>query len=190
MERLFPLTEVLVLRAQTGDRDAFATLAELWQAVLRSHAERLCAGFGRRGEQWAAEASQEAWLSIARGIGGLDDPRAFGAWAMRIVARRVADRARRAKRDRIADARAAVSERGEVGRGGGTGGGSDRDTLATLRVALAAARAEDRALLGMVYGRGMDIAAIADVLGVAEGTVKSRVSRAKRRLRQAIERIG
>ena len=191
MDRLFPLTEVLVLRAQGGDREAYGSLAALWAPVLERHAGRLCEGMGGEGEQWAQEASQEAWVGIARGLsagagtGGLDDPRAFGAWAMRIVARRVADRVRRARRDRRRDRSGVRRERGEGDEGGEAGG----EGVWRLRVALALARDEDRAVLSMAYGKGMGAGAIAAALGVAEGTAKSRLSRAKGSLRVAMERM-
>lgn len=185
MDRLFLITELLVIRSRAGDRAAYARLAELWEPRLRAHAERLCAGFGGAGRGWAADAAQEAWVSIARGIGGLDDPRAFGAWAERIVARRVADAVRRAQRERGRDRRGA--ERMSEADGGGADDAGGR--AARLRVALAAARPDDRALLGMVYGRGRSVGAAAEAFSVAEGTIKSRLARARDRLRNDMERM-
>jgi len=101
VERLYPLTELLVLRAQAGDVNAYEALARIWQPLLLAHARRLSRGFADgAGADWPAEAVQDAWVSIARGLGSLDDPRAFGGWAMRIVARRLADRVRGATRRR------------------------------------------------------------------------------------------
>jgi RNA polymerase sigma-70 factor (ECF subfamily) len=182
MDELFPLTDLLVLRAQAGDREAFATLAALWQPLLLRHAERLCACADRRTASEPADAVQDAWLSIARGLGSLDDPRAFGGWAMRIVARRVADRVRQDVRRRRRDRSAA--------RGASPASDADdAETVRLIRLALATLPARDRAVLLLAYGRGMTPGDIAAALGVAPGTAGSRLHRARRRLRAALERL-
>jgi RNA polymerase sigma-70 factor (ECF subfamily) len=55
-------------------------------------------------------------------------------------------------------------------------------------LALATLEPEHRAVLVAKYGRGMGVEAMASALGVREGTVKSRLSRARRKLRVAMER--
>lgn len=188
MEKLFPVTELLVLRAQAGEREAFATLAELWQPLLRAHSRRLTRGFGPSAEQWAEDATQEAWLAVARGLARLEDPRAFGAWAMRIVARRVADRARRAARK----PRTGVSDPPQNGPGTDDDArrSAERDEgLARMRVALATLPDADRLLLIAAYRQDMGVAELAAWIGAPVGTVKSRMHRARRKLRDAMERM-
>jgi RNA polymerase sigma-70 factor (ECF subfamily) len=195
MDRLYPLTEVLVLRAQAGEREAFATLASLWSPILLAHAKRLSCGFADGGDDLAEDAAQDAWASIARRLGGLDDPRAFGAWAMRIVARRVADRARRRSRERRRMS-ASASPPGRDAAAAGDGGSDadpagrldDQAALARMRLALAGLAPGDRLLLVAAYERGMSVAEMSRFTGVKRGTVKSRLHRARRRLRVAMER--
>lgn len=181
MDRLHVVSEMLVLRAQGGDREAFGRLAVLWSPVLRRRALRLVGGVGG-GAEWADEAVQEGWVSIAKGLGGLEDPRAFGAWAERIVARRVADRVRARRRERCGLRGVEASER--------EGERADRpDADGDLSLAIATLSSEHRDVLAARYGRGMSESAMASAFGVSVGTVKSRLSRAKRRLRAALERM-
>ena len=89
------LSELLVLRAQGGDEQAFAELFSLWrQDVVRLAATRLGS------PEAAEEVAQNAWIAIARGLGGLDDPACFLRWAFRIVERRAADYIRRRQKER------------------------------------------------------------------------------------------
>jgi len=57
-----------------------------------------------------------------------------------------------------------------------------------LRRALTAVTAEERALLTLRYGADLTQPAIARMLDVPEGTVKVRLFRARKRIRQAMEK--
>ncbi len=63
-----------------------------------------------------------------------------------------------------------------------------QDELRRLREALAELREADRELLVEKYYAGMDDAALAAKYGVTEGSVRSRLSRAKQRARRIMER--
>ena len=72
--------ELLVLRCQEGDAEAFELLVGRWQRRLWRHAWRLTGD-----ESTAWDAVQETWVGISRGISRLVDPAVFSAWAYRIV---------------------------------------------------------------------------------------------------------
>lgn len=61
--------------------------------------------------------------------------------------------------------------------------------LADLQAALARLNERDRSLLAMRYQEDLTQAAIATRLGIAEGTVKVRLHRARHRLRRAFVRL-
>jgi RNA polymerase sigma-70 factor (ECF subfamily) len=65
-----------------------------------------------------------------------------------------------------------------------------RDELAIVRRVLAALPEEQREVLELAVVEGLPYEEIAGRLGVPEGTVKTRVSRARARLRKGLERFG
>lgn len=69
--------------------------------------------------------------------------------------------------------------------------GPERSVAAadTVRTALAGLPVEQRATVVLVDGEGFDNQSVAQLLGVAPGTVASRLSRARAALRRAIEEV-
>ena len=94
-ERL--LDELLVLRCQEGDAEAFETLVGRWQERLWRHAWRLT---GNESAAW--DVLQEAWIGISQGMSRLTDAAAFPAWVYRIISNKCRDWARREHRWREA----------------------------------------------------------------------------------------
>ena len=167
--------ELLVVRCQIGEREAFEQLVNRWQRPLWGHAFRLTGS-----EDAAWDAVQDAWVRIVKGIRRLEDAAAFPAWAFRIVTNRCTDRRRAdGRRARLqAELRQKVQPL-ETGPQDGT-----REALAS---ALARLPAEQQALLSLLYTQGFTVAEIASILGIPEGTVKSRLYHARERLREIIK---
>lgn len=171
--------EYLAASARSGDRVAFARLAERWQPKLLAHAFRLL-GEG----EVARDIVQDAWADIVRGLSRLDDTRAFPAWAYRIVTRRAADQIRKRQRERklsaayASEVKAAsqVEPVAEIS--------ADN---APLRAALATLPSEQRAAIALFYKEDFSVAEIAAALNVPAGTVKTRLMHARRKLRAAME---
>jgi len=168
-----------VLKAQEGDVPAFEALVERWQDRLWRHAWRL---LGNAEQAWGA--LQDGWIAIARGLAHLHDADAFPAWAYRIVTNKCRDLIRRESRRRNAMqsyledlelTAAADPPTPEPGQG------------ETLEAALAALSGPDRAILALRYQENLDLEDIANILGVPAGTVKSRLHRARQRLRHTLE---
>lgn len=175
------LTEWLVLSAQGGSERAFSELHALWKDDLR----RLCHVKVQQAEA-AAEIVNEAWLTIARGLHGIDDPACFPRWAFRIVDRRCADWIRARSRDRRRETAAAA----EVERlAPPTGLPSEpTDEMVHLRSAIDRLATDERELLHLYYDLERSVAEIADVLGIPAGTVKSRLFSLRETLRKQMER--
>ena len=168
--------ELLVLAAQARDVRAFERLASRWHPRLLRHARRLTDD-----AEGAQEAVQEAWLAIARGLGRLADPAAFGAWALRITGRRCADWiARRQRlRQRFEALEAAADVPSPVT--------APADDVSLLRETLRRLGAEQRTLLAMYYVDDMPLRQIAYALGIPVGTIKSRLYHARKLLRAELE---
>jgi RNA polymerase sigma-70 factor (ECF subfamily) len=175
------IDEMLVLRCQRGDAGAFDVLVRRWHPRLLGLTIRL---IGERDA--AADVAQEAWLAIVRGLHGLDDPAAFRPWALRIAANKCRDWIRRKQRSRRrlrGHARCAESLAAEVM----ASGEAADEPVSSLRAAIATLPLDRQALLSMFYVQQLPVAEIAAVLGVPEGTVKSRLFHARRKLRATLE---
>jgi RNA polymerase sigma-70 factor (ECF subfamily) len=150
-----------------GDPDAFGTLVRrhrdrLWAVALRTLGDR----------EEAADALQDALISAYRSAGGFRGDAAVTTWLHRIVVNACLDRVRRRRPTvPLPDEPAVVDDRTD-----------SVATRLTVHAALAGLPAEQRAALVLVDLEGMPVAEAASVLGVAEGTVKSRCARGRARL--------
>jgi RNA polymerase sigma-70 factor, ECF subfamily len=164
----------LVARARAGDREAFGELVERYAAAARRVARAV---LGDADD--ADDAAQDAMLSALVKLGQYDPRRPFGPWLLRIVANAATDRRRRrtVRRTEPLDAGLAA---------GGTRPDTttERRALAErLRQALAELPERRRIAVVLFDVEGYTHAEIAGVLGIPEGTVRSEVFHARRRLR-------
>ena len=167
----------LLARARTGDLDAFVQLIGLHDRALRALAYRLL-----EDSHQMDDALQEAYLKAFRALRGFEGRSAFGSWMRRIVYNVCMDQLRQ---------RSSGSRRISLGVADEMPDPMpDPGEVAAQRVDLAAALAslppKMRATVLMVDAEGMDYQAVADVLGVPVGTVRSRLSQARRLLRRAL----
>ncbi|HZI96464.1 MAG TPA: RNA polymerase sigma factor SigM [Actinomycetales bacterium] len=167
-----------------GDPDAFAEL-------VRRHTDRLWAVAVRtlRDPDEAADAVQDALVSAFRSAAGYRGDAAVTTWLHRIVVNACLDRLRRAKSRPTVPLPEDGRERPDVQR-------PVRDehaaTETRLDVSAALARLPDhqRAALVLVDMEDMAVAEAAVVLGVAEGTVKSRCARGRAALAEILRPSG
>lgn len=163
----------LIRSAQLGDHRAFAELIRSCDDRMRALAHRLL------GSRTAMDdALQDAYLKAYRKIDTYDGRAAFSTWLYSVVYRTCLDHIRRRRR------------RGEVGletvaEPSDTGPGHD-DRVATrdaVRRALADLPPDQAAALLLVDGEGLSYDEAATVVGVAAGTVASRLNRARTQMR-------
>lgn len=170
------LDEYLVASARTGDRKAFAMLAERWHGKLVAHAWRLTGDSAA-----ASDAAQAGWVEIVRGLPRLQDERAFAAWAYRIVSRRCARLVGDAVRSR--ELGAALAREPQIR----AEAPADTDDYRRLRAAMAELPPDQRSAMALFYLEDMSVAEVAVALSVPAGTVKTRLMHARRKLRAALE---
>lgn len=169
--------ELLVLRCQQGDAEAFTSLVGRWQQRLWRHAWRLT---GDESAAW--DVIQETWIGISRGINRLADAAAFPAWAYQIVSNKCRDSVRRDRRRcEAAETYAQWMQREEHE------AAIAEEQHNNLREAMEHLSGPDRAPLVLRYEENFDTAEIASILGIPEGTVKSRLFYARGRLRKYLE---
>ena len=166
----------LVLRARTGDHEAFASLAT--DAYGRLH--RLARLILRR-EDLASDAVQEALTAAWLHIRAVRDPDRFDAWLNRLLVRACHEESRRARRGSI---EISVDTIEPPGVPDSTGSLADRDQLERGFQRLSA---DHRAALVVHHYLSLADAEAATVLDVPVGTYKSRLNRAHQALRAALD---
>ena len=127
---------------------------------------------------------QEAYVRAYRSMGSFRRDAELGSWLYRIVYNACIDELRRTGR------RPVPVDTGEVLWDAPSGAaGPERVVHASdsARRALAALPEDQRATVLLVDGEGMDNVRAAEVLGVAPGTVASRLSRARATMRTILD---
>jgi RNA polymerase sigma-70 factor, ECF subfamily len=170
--------EELLRRHVDGDPDAFGELFQrhrdrLWAVAIRTLGD----------PEEAADALQDAMIAAFRRASSFRGDSAVTTWLHRIVVNAALDRVRRRSSRPTAggqddDALDALATSGRpLSDPSGT-----TDTAMDVRAALRRLVPEQQAALVLVDMLGYSIADAADVLGVSEGTVKSRAARGRARL--------
>jgi len=163
-----------LLRAHVaGDASAF-------EELVRRHRDRLWAVALRttRHREEAADGLQDALISAYKAAGSFRGDSAVTTWLHRIVVNACLDRMRRRQSratlqlpedgpHELADTRDRVAE---------------QDTRMVVEEALGQLPAEQRAAIVLVDVEGWSVAEAAAILGVPEGTIKSRCARGRARL--------
>ncbi|HMA42694.1 MAG TPA: sigma-70 family RNA polymerase sigma factor [Gemmatimonadales bacterium] len=164
----------LAVRARAGDRGAFGDLVERYADQARRVARAVL-----QDPDDADDAAQDAFLAALVKLDQYDARRPFGPWLMRIVANAATDRRRRRT-----VRRSETLEEGLVAGGPRPDAVAEREALlGRLREALAQLSPRRRLAVTLFDVEGYSHAEIAEVLGIPEGTVRSEVFHARRRLR-------
>lgn len=174
-----------IQRAASGDQQAFRHLWDAHHAVAMAAAFRLCHQRGL-----AEEITQGAFLLAWRGLPRFQVGSPFRPWLMRILYRHALDVMERQKvykqslsLDDMAlwEQQTALSDVSVVP--------DMQERVARreeIRQALAQLRPDQRRVITLRYGADLTESDIAQVLGWSIGTVKSRLNRARERLRELL----
>jgi RNA polymerase sigma-70 factor, ECF subfamily len=165
----------LVEAAARGDHEAFEVLAISAGDRLYAIARLIL-----RAPDLAEDAVQEALVRAWKQLPVLRDPDKFDAWLHRLVVNACADQGRQLRRGsqrvRPLVLEASVSDE--------TGVVADREQLERGFDRL---KPDQRAVLVLHYYRGFSAAEIAQMLGIPEGTVRSRLHYSTEAMRAALE---
>jgi len=174
--------EDLVERARRGSAAAYEELVQRY-TELAFRTAYLTAGSAAEAE----EAAQDAFVKAHRALGGFRRGSPFRPWLLRIVGNEARNRRRAAGRRAAVELRTA--ERGDLGVAAPSPEAAveaAEERRALLR-ALDALGEEQRQVVGCRYLLELSVEETAAVLGIPEGTVKSRLARALLRLREILE---
>jgi RNA polymerase sigma-70 factor (ECF subfamily) len=170
------VTEELVRQARGGDHAAFERLAATSIDRLYAIATRVL-----RDPTAAEDAVQDCLVRAWRDVRALRDPSRWDAWLYRLLLNACRDEQRRAGRRPATIDVATVDPVGELD---ASAAFASRDELERgfRRLSL-----EHRMALALHYFVGLRTSEVAAALGIAEGTVTSRIHYGTRALRAAIE---
>jgi RNA polymerase sigma-70 factor (ECF subfamily) len=182
----------LINDAQHGNLDAFNSLVLAYQDYLYNAALRIMGD-----DAMAADATQEAFISAFRGINGFRGG-SFKAWLMRTVTNACYDELRRQKRRPtislepagdddeeiesprwLADSSMSPSEKFEAD-----------EVEHAIQHCLENLPVDFRTVVVLADIQGMDYNEVASAARVPLGTIKSRLARARLRLRECLQGFG
>jgi len=173
----------LIERASRGDEQAFNTLMSMHERRMYAVAIRMCGNYDD-----AQDCLQEARIRVYRSISGFKAQSSFSTWVYRITMNTCLDELRRRKSrpntslDNLLDTGWSPAE---------TGDGPEQHVLhrekrAELERMISELPEDMRAAIVLRDIQGMAYDDIAIALNANIGTIKSRISRARERLREKI----
>ena len=177
------MDELLLRRAQQGDPEAFEQLMQPLEQLVW----RICWHYTGNREN-AEDCGQEAMIRIWRSLDSYRGECALESWVYRIAANCCMDFLRKKKRDRSVS----VEPMREQGFDPpDSSPGTEEQVIAAdehqrLREAIRLLPEDQREALIMTQLEKIPYEEAARTLGVSEGTVKSRVNRAKARLKEIL----
>lgn len=177
----------LILRAKNGDHDAFAVLVEESQGKIYNLTLRMTGN-----PDDAAELTQEAYLNAWRGLKNFQGDSSFSTWVYRLASNACIDFLRREKRRKDIATAVSIDDDGDEGRQLDLPDqtydphrqSEQRELKETLAAGLLTLSEEHRKVLVLREVEGLSYSEIAEILQLGEGTVKSRISRARLALRK------
>jgi RNA polymerase sigma factor (sigma-70 family) len=169
--------ELLVVRCQLGEPDAFDALIARWHQPLWIYIRRMTGH-----DEDARDILQDVWLRVIRGLPRLRDGSRLRGWLFGISRRALMDRLRRRYSlppPSPLDGEDLPSDPDPI----------DREAdLAALEAALETMPLIEREVLTLFYLHDLSLLELAEALSIPVGTVKSRLFRARQMLRTKLER--
>ena len=165
--------EATLAAARRGDREACDRLLRTHQPMIWAICRRIVGD-----DHGAADAAQEAMISVVRNVGRFDGRSQVRTWIYRIATNAALDEVRRSTRrpgvagDEVLTARAGTTADGVSG----------VDDRLLVEEALAHLPADFRAAVVLRDLVDLDYGEIGDILGIPPGTVRSRIARGRRAL--------
>ncbi|WP_313799903.1 sigma-70 family RNA polymerase sigma factor [Cytobacillus sp.] len=160
-----------VFLAQSGDQEAFIRLINSCESSLY----RVAKGFLKKDSD-CADAIQETILKSYKSISRLKNPAYFKSWLIRILINECNDLLRANQKSFPLETIENIAD-------------SSVNNFEELRDALIQLNEKYRTVVGLFYFEGCSIKEIAEILTIREGTVKSRLNRARSMLASFINQM-
>ena len=170
--------ELLVLRCQQGQKDAFEELVRSWEKRLFFYVRRLVDD-----EQDAWQILQQTWLKVLKGIKKIRQPRKLPTWLYGIAHNTAIDHLRKNYSQQ-----ALIEDNADVSNVEDCNSTLTFENAEQVYYGLGRISLSHREVLTLFFLQDISIDEISEVLGISVGTVKSRLHYAKRSLKAVLER--
>ena len=171
--------------ARQGDQSAFEQLVKLYEKRVLALTTRMC-----KNPADAEEAAQEAFLSAWQGLPFFRGDASFSTWLYRLASNACVDLLRREGRHRSAAGPSLTDEEAAIDAADDAPSPQEQAERSELReqieAGLQALTPDHRQVLILREMHQLSYDEISQVLDVDVGTVKSRINRAKGRLRELL----
>ena len=169
----------LVSQYQSGNEKGMTLLVKRWHMRFCKHAY-----YYTKDLDSAKDIAQDSWSIIMKRIGSLKETNKFGSWAMAIVTRKSIDWLRKRNRETIQkeiynDNATIISTNDLVE--------DSENALILMRQLIAQLPKEQQLVLTLFYLEEFRINEISRILNVPSGTVKSRLFKAREKLKQNLK---
>lgn len=172
-----PVDTLLAVRCQLGHKEAWEELVHRWQPRLWRFVSKMLSD-----RSTAEDALQSVWLKVVQSMGRLRQPEHLPAWLYRIARTTVADRLREQYRRGVAEPIDDVA---------GSNDANEHLAIAeAVEIGLDQLAGEEREVVVLYYLEELPIADVALICNVPEGTIKSRLYRARRIMRRTLNAEG
>lgn len=157
--------DMLVMSAQRGNQAAFNELVKYYHHALLRYAIKQC-----NDHELAQDAVQEMWVTTAKSVRKLNDPRAFRSWLFQSLRWRIADLARKQPKEEPLSEEI-IDEAVEY------------SVSPDLLRAINQLPKIEQEVVYLFYLEQMTLAEVAIIQNVPIGTVKSRLNRTRNNLK-------
>ena len=172
-----------IARAKKGDAEAFEFLVSTYETSVYRLALRMCGN-----THDAEEVAQEAFVAAWKGLPSFRGESKFSSWLYQLTTNAAIDFLRREKRHR--GATPIEDEVDLAAPGTPQQAAEESEVRQALQQALDALSPEHRQIFLLRQMRQLSYEEIGRLLGLESGTVKSRLSRAKKQLREILTKKG
>ena len=159
--------QLLVMDAQDGDAQAMEKLVSRWQKKLWQYVFRLTSN---RVATW--DITQQCWLEIIKGLKKLNDPACFKAWAYRIATNKSMDWLKNKCKNQHINLDSVEVDC------------CQKNEDLRVKELVQRLKNDSKAVLSLYYFERLSINEISIALNIPQGTVKSRLFKARDELKQ------
>lgn len=182
------LEKDLLIKSKNGNTNAFAKLVETYQKKVFNIAFRMLGNYND-----AADLSQEVFIKVFKSLKSFKEQAMFSTWIYRITSNACLDELRKRKNIKFIYIDEEIkTEDGEVQKQIAFNGPSPEESYETKEIKEAVSEAihslseEHRLIIILRDIQGFSYDEISRIIKIPEGTVKSRINRARQALRNIL----